>query len=109
MLTGRLGGATAHYRGLGLALPAPGCGAAMRPGPCRRFCGVQHSVEDDAYVLRFSRIVLAPLKEDMRVAAPALNSPRATALAADLESGLTRLDLACREKASDKEPQRAQT
>ena len=81
----------------------------MKPGPCRRFCGVQHSVEDDAYVLRFSRIVLAPLKEDMRVAAPALNSPRATALAADLESGLTRLDLACREKASDKEPQRAQT
>ena len=59
--------------------------------------------EDDAYVLRFSRIVLSPLKEDVVVAASELKSERATALAGALEGNLARLDLACRDKASDKE------
>ena len=69
----------------------------------RRRARMAPDPEDDAYVLRFSRIVLAPLKEDLAVAAPALNSARATTLAAELETDLSRLDLACREKASDKE------
>jgi hypothetical protein len=59
--------------------------------------------EDDAYVLRFSRIVLSPVKNDAAVAASELKSERATALASELEGNLARLDLACREKASDKE------
>ena len=69
----------------------------------RRRARMAPDVEDDAYVLRFSRIVLAPLKEDLVVAAPELKSARATTLAGELESNLSRLDLACREKASDKE------
>jgi len=69
----------------------------------RRRTRMAPDVEDDAYVLRFSRIVIAPLKEDFAVAAPELKSAKATALAGELEGLLSTLDLACREKASDKE------
>jgi hypothetical protein len=66
----------------------------------RRRARMNPDPEDDAYVLRFSRIVLAPLAEEMKVAAPALDTARAIALTAELEAGLSKLDLACRDKSS---------
>ena len=64
---------------------------------------MQADREDDAYVLRFSRSVLQPLSANMAVAAPALQSDRASVLPAELEASVGKLDLACREMASDKE------
>lgn len=58
--------------------------------------------EDDAYVLRFARVVLDPLNAAMTEAAPSLGTG-ANDLAEDFRSHAAALDAACRERAAEKE------
>jgi len=58
--------------------------------------------DDDAYVLRFGRIVLGPLNAAVDEATPSFGPPFRE-FADDFRSHTAALDVACRERAADKE------